>query len=366
MSARRTTVPAAPPSPAAVESRERAGTGEGSPRRRLAPVLTLVVLSPLLAEVLFGATPISNLGALLPELGAYGCGALLIRELVRRRGLGWTSIVILGLAYGLIEEGLALASLFNPSLFNAASYGGRVLGINLVWTQWTLGYHAVWSISIPILLTELLFPQHRQRSWLGRTGVIIAGILYLLGTLSFALIFHFIIAPDFVAPPVGMAGTALLAAGLVVLALHRSSQQTNALRPQMILEIPKPWVIGLLAFVSAVAWFALIGPLPERLRAGGWPLLLMVMAAAPAAITLPLIHRWSRSERHWTDMHRLALALGPLAVSMLSGFFFVTAGNAIDHAGQGIISIVTMTLLGVFALRVRRRTVTSEAVSLPR
>src|SRR5215207_7829517 len=43
---------------------------------------------------------------------------------------------------------------FNPSLFNAGDLGGRALGINWVWAQWTLGYHAVWSISIPILLAR--------------------------------------------------------------------------------------------------------------------------------------------------------------------------------------------------------------------
>src|SRR5215217_6489516 len=74
----------------------------------LAPALVLVVFAPVLAEVLFGATPITNPGALLPDVAVYGCGALLIRELVRRRGLGWISILMLGVAFGIVEEGLAL------------------------------------------------------------------------------------------------------------------------------------------------------------------------------------------------------------------------------------------------------------------
>lgn len=350
--------------PVAVEPRKPADRTASRRWVRLAPAVTLVVLSPLLAEVLLGATPLSNLGALLPELGAYGCGALLIRDLVRRRGLGWTSIVILGLAFGLIEEGLALVSLFNPDLFNAASYGGRVLGINLVWTQWTLGYHIVWSVSIPILLTELLFPEHRQRPWLGRTGIAVAGIFYLLGILSFALIFHFIIAPDFVAPPVGMAGTALLVAGLISTGLRSASRRANSASVEV--SVPAPWIVGLMAFVSAVAWFTLIGPLPETLRTGLWPAILMLLAAAPTAVTAILIRRWSKSQRRWTDSHRLALALGPLTMSMLSGFFFVTAGNPIDRAGQGVISIVALILLGLFALRVRRRALATEAPGAPR
>ena len=58
----------------------------------LVPALVLLMLAPAVAEVaevLFGATPVSNLGALLPDVAVYGCGALPIREVVRRRGLGW-------------------------------------------------------------------------------------------------------------------------------------------------------------------------------------------------------------------------------------------------------------------------------------
>ena len=49
--------------------------------RRLVPVLTLFVLSPFVAEVLFGATPLSNLGALFVVLPLYGGGAVLVREI---------------------------------------------------------------------------------------------------------------------------------------------------------------------------------------------------------------------------------------------------------------------------------------------
>ncbi|HSB02215.1 MAG TPA: hypothetical protein VLE49_16315, partial [Anaerolineales bacterium] len=82
--------------------------------RRYLPVLTLFILSPLVAEVLFGATPLSRLGALLVVAPLYGGGAVLVRELARRRGPGWGRIFLLGAAYGIIEEGLAIQSIFNP------------------------------------------------------------------------------------------------------------------------------------------------------------------------------------------------------------------------------------------------------------
>ena len=126
--------------------------------RRYLPVIVLLFLSPLLAEFVFGATPVSRLGGIWLLIFFYGGGAILIRELARRRGSGWERIVLLGAAYGIFEEGLLIQSMFNPDLFNAGRVGGRALGVNWIWSEWTVGYHVVYSIVIPILLTEFLFP----------------------------------------------------------------------------------------------------------------------------------------------------------------------------------------------------------------
>src|SRR6185369_6232804 len=149
--------------------------------RRSAPVLVLAVLAVVVPEILFGSTPLTELGRILVTMPIYAGGAVLIRELARRRRVGWPQIAMLGAAYGLIEEGLVLGSIFSPNLFNAALVGGRLFGVNWTWTEWTLGYHAVWSVSIPILLAELLFPARRTEPWLGRIGLVVAGLVYLGG-----------------------------------------------------------------------------------------------------------------------------------------------------------------------------------------
>jgi len=144
--------------------------------RRL-PAFVLVLMAPLVAELLAGSTPLGQpivLAILLVVyLPLYGAGALLIRELVRRSGRGWPSILLLGAAYGFIEEGFVSQSLFNPTLYHAANWGARILGINGVYTEWVIVVHAVWSASIPILLTELLFPGQRTAD---RIGLIILGL----------------------------------------------------------------------------------------------------------------------------------------------------------------------------------------------
>ncbi|GHO90304.1 hypothetical protein KSF_003520 [Reticulibacter mediterranei] len=64
---------------------------------------------------------------------------MLIRELVRRRSLSWSRIVVLALAFGVIEEGLVTQSLFNPHFPGIGYLGtyGRWLGVNWYWYETT-------------------------------------------------------------------------------------------------------------------------------------------------------------------------------------------------------------------------------------
>ena len=322
--------------------------------RRYTPVIVLAVLATFVGEVLLGATTLSRLGGLLVVTPLYGGGAVLIRELARRRVSGWGRIALLGAAYAIVEEGLAIQSLFNPDLFNAGILGGRALGVNWVWTEWTVGYHIVWSIIIPILLTELLFPARRAEPWLGRTGVAVAGVVYALGALAIAAIFRLVIMPDFRAPVVLLAGAALLVIGLVALALGWPVRPAALPSSSPVRDAPAAWLVGLVTFLAAVAWFALLG-LPDALRAGALVLVPMLAEVALVAGVVALLRRWSAAGRGWTDLHRLALAFGALLVSMLVGFFAVTASNPVDQLGQGVASVVAVMLLVLFARRLQQR-----------
>jgi len=321
--------------------------------RRYLPVVTLFFLSPWVAELLFGATPLSRLGSLLVVAPLYGGGAILVRELARRRGPGWTRIFLLGAAYGIIEEGLAIQSLFNPNLFNAGLLGGRALGVNWVWSLWTIGYHIVWSIGIPILLAELLFPIRRNEPWLGRVGMMVVGLLYVLGLLAIAAIYRFVVAPDFQPPLLLNLFAALVTILLVVLALTRPARTFEKLSNEPGGKVPSPWIISLLGFLMAALWFGLLD-LPEPLRAGAWVLIPIGFDVALLMGFAFLIQRWSSSEA-WNDLHRLALIIGPLIMVILSGSLFVTAGNRLDQLGVGLFGIITIVLLVLFARRLQHR-----------
>jgi hypothetical protein len=74
--------------------------------RRVAPALGLFFLSPLVGEFLLGNVSIDALPIGLTMAPMYGGGAVLIREVARRAGKGWPTMILLALAFGAIEEGL--------------------------------------------------------------------------------------------------------------------------------------------------------------------------------------------------------------------------------------------------------------------
>jgi len=340
------------------DRRDRARFARGTSMRRFLPVWVLFFASFVIAEMLLGASTVSRLGAMIPVLFYYGSGAVLIRELARRRSVGWRRIVALGVAYGILEEGVVIQSLFNPDLFHAGSLGARVAGVNGVWTEWTLGYHAVFSILIPIFLVELMFPARRRETWLGWKGLATLALLYTLSALAIGIAFRRIVAPGFYAPPLHLTSACILAAALVALAVGRPAKGDDADRTATTGATPAPWLVGVLAFLACASWFLLL-MLPESLKVGARVLLpigsgLMVAAAASVAVD-----RWSRREA-WSDRHRIAMVLGALPPVMVFGFVAVTAGNRVDQIGQAIISVVVYAALIAFAARLGRENETAR------
>ena len=70
--------------------------------------MLLFVLSPLVGEVLNGATRLSYVFAFVPQLMVWGCGTLVARELARRRGGGRIRVILLGAGLSVAGEFLIL------------------------------------------------------------------------------------------------------------------------------------------------------------------------------------------------------------------------------------------------------------------
>jgi hypothetical protein len=329
-------------------------TNVGSPSSKFAPVLVLFVLAPFIAEILLGATTLSHLESLVPVMMLYGGGVVMIRELARRRDCGWTRIIFLGVAYAIVEEGLVFQTLFNPDLFNAAAVGGRFLGVNWIFGEWVIGYHVVWSVLIPISLTELLFPVRQAEPWLGRTGTLVFGLVYVLGALAISFFIRSSIAPGFQASPAYVVGEVVLIGGLAAMGIRLDAPPARPSRLEIGRQPPAPWVLGLTALLAACLWFVMLH-LPTPLRHGAWVLLPIVSGFAFVIALLVLIRQWSALGSLWKDDHRLALIAGAILANMLNGFFIVTANNRVDQLGQGVASVMAIAVLAVAVWRIRQK-----------
>jgi hypothetical protein len=165
-----------------------AGTA-GRGRRFLGrhPTVLLLALTPGIPEYLSGSSslsllllnPIAFLLFLAANLGLYGPGALLIREAIVRGRRSWPSLLAFGCAYATLEEGVALATFFNPRagpVHELGSYG-HYLGVSWVWVLGLLMVHTVYSIALPIVLVALALPETRGRSFLTDREIVLAGVV---------------------------------------------------------------------------------------------------------------------------------------------------------------------------------------------
>jgi hypothetical protein len=324
--------------------------------RRMLPSIVLVLVAFLVAELLPGSAPITQ-PALWPFLLLiYGPGALLIRESVRRLDRGWESILLLGAAYGLIEEGLALQSLFNPSLYGAADWGARIAGINGVYAETAIIIHAVWSAAVPILLTDLLFPGLRETPYLGRFGLVVTGIWYVLGVGLLALLTRYSIAPGYAAPPVLLAGTALIALVLAVVALVILPRKTALAQLEFDKAAPAPWAVVAVTTALSLIWHCLL-VLSWRVHpafANGMLVVVPMLGASAVAVAMAwLVRQWSESA-DWNDRHRLAVVSGALMSHSFFGAAVLTKSMA-NRVGVGVLDLVMIGLFILFANRVRDR-----------
>jgi len=165
------------------------------------PVLLLLAFTPGIPEYLSGSTAvyplvINPLGFLLflgLNLALYGPGVLLLREAWVRWGRSWGALICFGAAYGLLEEGTALSTLFNPnaSVVNGLGHYGRYVGVNWVWLIGVLGVHIIYSVGLPILLLGLALPATRGRSLLTRRVTVVAAGVYVLDIVLLAYITHY-------------------------------------------------------------------------------------------------------------------------------------------------------------------------------
>jgi hypothetical protein len=293
----------------------------------------------LIGEVLFGATPLSRLPVFLLQVGIYGGAAVLIRELVVRRRLPQWWLVVLGLAYGLFEEGVVLQSLFNEHFRGLDVLGsyGRAVGVNWVWAMFIVPYHAVFSIAIPIVITELLFPASRRTPWLGKRGLwIVAAFLTINAVVLAAFIAHVFTASELPWPQLTL-DTCIVGSVIAAAFCATRAQSREPTAPSQ--KSVSPRRVRMIGLLGGLSWFLGIRVL---LVGDGH----QTPAYVPLAVSVLLaafvwwrIAHWSAPGRSWTSGHLYALAAGALPTSWLMGFLIAAVGGVlfIDVPGHAVL-----------------------------
>jgi uncharacterized membrane protein (UPF0136 family) len=136
---------------------------------KLAALFLLLATGPL-AEVLSQNVPLLTFLQPVPFLLvtlSYGVPVLLIREVVVARQLNDVAVVLLGLAYGILNEGIVAKTLTQPDgapLEAFAGYG-QLGALQGGWAFFILFWHSLHSVLYPILLSRWLFPAAADRRW---------------------------------------------------------------------------------------------------------------------------------------------------------------------------------------------------------
>jgi hypothetical protein len=165
------------------------------------PLLFLIILTPGIPEYLSSSSSLSLIVFnpllffvfLAANVALYGSGVILIREAMIRWRKGWATVIFLGMAYGIVEEGLALRTLFNPNSPVVGTLGvyGHWMGVNWVWTVGLLIFHSVYSIALPIFLFGLVFPDLKRQSLVSGRGIGLSVVALILDSIFLQAIVNY-------------------------------------------------------------------------------------------------------------------------------------------------------------------------------
>src|SRR5256712_14184303 len=309
------------------------------PNRR--PLLALILLSPIIAEMLSGSSPpLEWLNPITPLLliWLYGAGVLVMRETAVRWKTGWPSILLLGAAYGIIEEGLAVKSFFDPGWMDLGTLAwyGRWLDVNWVWAVWLTTYHAVVSIAIPIFLTEWIWPRIRGQPLTSRRGYITA-----IGLLAGATVFINRLLTAYRPSVWHFLG----AVGAVVVLVWAAKKYAGALWARLpSRRLPRsPRVYALAGFGFLMGSFLVYGGGPSF---GVVPIVTILEGAAVLVGVMLLVRRTPDEPARWARQ-RFAFVAGGMGFLVVLAAFLELAG----WHGMGIVGVAFTYFLVRWYLR---------------
>lgn len=319
-------------------------------------VLTLFVLAALIPESIatYNSSPLLLLAhpiTLLFICAFYGSIALLVRELMRRRQLGWASILLLGMAAGSINEGIVAGTWYK------VQYTGYTMisGVNPAVAVGLTVFHTLYSTVLPILLVDLIFPQLATRSWLHRKSGILFLLLLVLTTLE-----GFAVVANRSLKAVVLLG--VLALIVIALTLPRARP-----RPLLMERVPGlgrlRWLGGLGTVLFFLIFAIIPGILGPRVASGklpDWQILTIGLMIGYFWLVVAMGSSWSRRVG-WGKRQTLAVITGALLPAILLSFVVPAALLTLEP----VVTLPMLVLLIWLARRTKRLEEAARVASLP-
>jgi len=236
-------------------------------------------------------------------------------------------------------------SFFDPNWMDLGLLGvyGRVWGVNWVWSMFLTLYHAVFSIAIPIYLTELIYPAVRDECWLTRRGVRSFAVL-----LTADVLFGFLLLTTYRPPflPYTLSIITVLFLGWLGK------------------RMPLRWWQGDGGKVRGTFWFFLVGALGSfglfltnyLLPTFDVPVILTLAVCAAIPFVLLVAVRWLSGRGTWVEKQRLALVTGGMSFLIFGALVAETSTDRMDNpAGMAVVGMLTIVAFVILRVIVGRR-----------
>jgi hypothetical protein len=330
---------------------------------KIPPAAVLFFLSPAIAELLSGSAPpveFFNPFSFVIIVSLYGSGVIVIREMKIRWKKGIGSVLLLGAAYGILEEGLMVASFFNPNWPDVGILGvfGRWLDVNWVWALGLTIYHAIVSITIPIMLVEIMYPERKNEPWVSSRELKIF-LALLIGdvVLGFFLISTFL---DYWPPFTQYILTVFSMIGFIYWAYKlpadwiRNGTKTPG----------RPLFFGVVSMLATVAAALIFGVLPYFVEFSLFPAMVMILGVL---LVFNIIHFLRQYDwRRANDLHKFCLAVGTLIPFVIIAPLQELDQTRTDNpTGMGLVGLAFLIGFIWLGWKIRQRTrITEEHVNL--
>ncbi len=195
----------------------------GTKKSVIITIIIFMLIAQFNPEILTGSTNAITYFSVIVIIGLlfYGLHAAIIADIAARYRLGWRTIYLLGLIYGILEEGLTDMTMTRTT-GPGTGFPLRILGLNLTWVPYIMIFHAVISILCTILIIRLIWPERVNKPFLNKKHYAI--ILFLLA-ITYIVIIGLVV--NIYGPPPAIAILILIALCLVLLYFAKVSESTK-------------------------------------------------------------------------------------------------------------------------------------------